>query len=126
MSYAFKVSRIIKGWYNGKVFSSEYSHRGDIRCEYSILNCVVVQGLYCPNIYIDVKVSKYYIKSSNNNWIKMLKPVSRMIRDINNNIRWIIVRDKKMEFNIFGIDDTDYKIKVRNIKWDISYGLGSK
>lgn len=30
----------------------------------------------------------------------------------------------KKELGLFGIDNGDYKIKIRNIKWDIKYNVG--
>lgn len=129
MLYAFNVRPIIKTWYKGKVFTAESNEHK--RFVYCITNCVVEQGYYYPkldmykhNIYLDVIVSEYYMYKRNNKWAKMTKPSSASIRLANDYIRSMILRDKKLEMNIFGLDYTKYIIKVRNIKWDIKYDLG--
>ncbi len=131
MTYAFKVRPIIKSWYKGKWFTVDYQYAENRRCTYCITNCVLEQGMYYPQlrkyihkIYLDVTVREYYMRNHMGRWMKMSKPSSATIRDVNNYIRSMVIYDKKLEFNLFGLDSKDYKLKVRNIKWDIKYNLG--
>lgn len=127
--YAFNLRPVIKSWYKGKVFTAEWKDYK--RCVYSITNCVVEEGFYYPslgrykhNIYLDVKVSEYYMCMRNNKWTKMGKPSSATIRSTNESIRLMIWSSRSRELMLFGIDNSDYKIKIRNIKWDVKYKVG--
>ena len=89
-----------------------------------------MEGMYYPKlrkyihtIYLDVTVREYYMFRSNK-WMKMSKPSSATIRNTNNYIRSMAIHDKKLEFNLFGLDSKEYTLRVRNIKWDIKYKLG--
>jgi hypothetical protein len=90
-----------------------------------------MEGMYYPKlrkykhtIYLDVRVREYYIRNSFGKWMKMSKPSSATIRNHNDYIRSMVIHDKKLELHLFGIESTDFKLKVRNIKWDINYNLG--
>ena len=95
LSYAFSLRPVIKSWYKGKVYTSDYKDYK--RCVYSVSNCVVEHGLYVPNlrkykhkIFLDITISEYYMFMRSGKWCKMTKPTSASIRRANETIRVMI------------------------------------
>lgn len=111
------IKKDMLSWLRGREHHAINVRSATYSCKYYVEAIKIRRGVMVnhPEVVIDVRVVKYYREGR----VVKTKPISAVIRFVNERLRSIIKSDISWGLRMFDIKEGDYLIKIGTIKWGL-------